>query len=305
MASTATILNNAYKAGIAIPAFNVPYLPMIKPIISAIIDFDSFAFIEVARIEWQKFECRGPAAVAEEFAKWEHSSHVRLHLDHIPVIDEDGQHVDYLSIIQDAIRFGYHSVMVDGSSLDLEGNIESSRQAVMLAHEAGIPCEAELGAIAREGSGASIPYEELFTSGLGFTNVEEAKRFVSETHCDWLSVAIGSIHGAVFGALKDGKKTEARLNIKHLDSLRKAINIPLVLHGGSGVKRDSMLAAVSHGITKINVGFEIRRAYEAALQNTGGDIQAARDAVYIRMVYLLKNYFNVVGTNPIITEGQS
>jgi len=303
MQSTAAIIGNAYRAGIVVPAFNVPYLPMVKPVVSAVVDLNSFALVEVARIEWLKFECRGPAAVMEEFTRWSAPDHVRLHLDHIPAIDEDGVTVDYMPILREAIDLGYHSVMVDGSLLDLERNIDATRRAVALAHAAGIPCEAELGAIAREGSGPQLPYEELYETGMGFTNVEDAQRFVDETGCDWLSVAVGNIHGAVSAALKERKKTEARLNLDHLDRLRQAAEIPLVLHGGSGVRRDDLLAAVKRGIAKVNVGFEIRQAYEQALGASGGDVPAARDAVYERTCYLIRDYFGVAGTSPLVAGG--
>jgi len=300
MPSTAEIVNNAYRAGIVVPAFNVPYLPMMKPVIRAAVDLDSFALIEVARIEWLKFECQGPASVMEEFSRWDGTDHVRLHLDHIPVIDEDGLKVDYLPIIREAIALGYHSVMVDGSLLDLEGNIEATREAAALAHEAGIPCEAELGAIMREGTARTMLYEELFESGAGFTDPKDASRFVRETGCDWLSVAVGNIHGAVSGVLKDKKKTEARLNLEHLDRLREATQTPLVLHGGSGVKRQDLIAAVKRGIAKVNVGFEIRQAYEHSLQESGGDVSAAQDTVYQRTFWLIRDHFGVAGSHRLL-----
>jgi fructose/tagatose bisphosphate aldolase len=180
----ADIVNNAQKAGLMIPAFNVPYLPMIKPVIRAVVDQDCFALIEVARLEWIKFEAQSPAAVMEEFVKWNEPDYVRIHLDHVPVIDEDNLEVDYLSIIREAIKLGYHSVMVDGSRLDLEGNIEATRQVVEMAHQAGIPCKAELGAVLGHEAGPLPPYEDLFESGLGFTDIQEAERFVRETGCD-------------------------------------------------------------------------------------------------------------------------
>jgi fructose/tagatose bisphosphate aldolase len=73
----------AYDNGVAILSFNAPYLPMIEPVVKAIVDQDSFAFIETARLEWIKFDAGGPKEVIEEFRKWEKPSHVRLHLDHI------------------------------------------------------------------------------------------------------------------------------------------------------------------------------------------------------------------------------
>jgi len=289
----------AWEAGTVIPAFNVPYLPMLEPVVRAVADQDSFALIETARIEWQKFECYGPAAVQEAFARSGDPEHVRLHLDHIPVIDEDGFEVDYLPIIRKAISVGYGSVMVDGSLLSLEANIAATRQVAGLAHEAGILCEAELGSIVREGAGPLLPYDELFASGAGFTKVDEAARFVAETGCDWLSVAIGNLHGAVSKAFKDKKKTQARLDLDHLARLREAANVPLVLHGGSGVRRDDVLAAIKVGIAKINVATEIRQAFEQGLKATGG-LDGAKDAVYERTTWLLKEYYGISGSRSLI-----
>ncbi len=102
MIKTGDILLKAYRAGIAVPAFNVPYLPMVEPVIRAVIDQDAFALIETARLEWIKFEAGGPEQVMVEFQKWQHPDHVRLHLDHVPVIDEDNRRVDFLAVIQDA-----------------------------------------------------------------------------------------------------------------------------------------------------------------------------------------------------------
>jgi fructose-bisphosphate aldolase class II len=286
-------VSKASQSGIVIPAFNVPYLPMVEPVVRAIIDQDSFAFIETARLEWIKFQCKSAAAVMAEFQKWEDPRFVRLHLDHVPAMDD--QHVDCIPIFQDAINLGYHSLMVDGSRLPLEENIALTRQVTELAHNAGIPCEAELGAVLGHEAGPLPPYEELYTSGKGFTDVLEAKRFARETGCDWLSVAVGNIHGAISGALKDKKKIEARLNIEHLEKLRLAAGIPLVLHGGSGVLREYLLAAIETGIAKVNVAAEIRQAYEGALRETNR-VTAAQDAVYERTAWLLRDYFKLSGS---------
>jgi fructose-bisphosphate aldolase class II len=300
MLSTSDIIRNAQRTKIALPAFNIPYLPMMQPVIRAVVDQDSFALIAVARLEWMKFEAQSPAAVMEEFRRWNRPDHVRIHLDHVPVIDEDKQQVDFLAIIQEALELGYQSVMVDGSRLSLAENIAATRQAVELAHRAGCPCEAELGAVLGHEAGPLPPYEELFASGRGFTDVQEAERFVRETGCDWLSVAIGNIHGAISGALKNQKKVEARLNLDHLERLRQATGVPLVLHGGSGVKRESVLAAVQRGIVKINIGTEIRQAYEAALRETKS-VAAAQDAVYDRTGWLIRDYFGISGNRKQLT----
>jgi fructose-bisphosphate aldolase class II len=296
------IVQNASRAGVAIPAFNIPYLPMLEPVVRAVVDQNSFALIETARLEWLKFEAGGPDAIAREFFHWQNPEHVRLHLDHVPVIDEDGRRVDYLAIIQQAIGLGYHSVMVDGSRLPLDENIAATCQVAAIAHSAGIPCEAELGAVLGHEAGPLPPYDELFASGKGFTKVDEAHRFVAETGCDWLSVAIGNIHGAVSEGYKDQKKIAARLNLEHLGRLFQATSVPLVLHGGSGIPREYVLASFQKGISKINIGTEIRQAYESILQSSG-KISAAQDAVYERTCWLIGEYFGLKNMQPLLIKG--
>ncbi len=301
MLTSAQIILNAYGAGIAIPAFNIPYLPMIQPVVRAVVDQDSFAFVETARLEWYKFEAGGPDQIMAEYRKWSRPEYTRLHLDHIPVIDEDNQQVDYLSVIQNAVELGFDSVMIDGSRLALDDNIAATRQIAELAHRAGIPCEAELGAVLGHEAGPLPSYEELFATGQGFTRVDEAERFVRETGCDWLSVAIGSVHGAVAGVQKDQKKVEARLNLEHLDKLRAVTGIPLVLHGGSGVKRDYVLAAFKKGIAKINIGAEIRQAYERTLRATD-KVDAAQEAVYQAVTDLIRDYLGNTGIRATVLK---
>jgi fructose-bisphosphate aldolase class II len=295
MSDTAQIVLKANELGLTVPAFNTPYLPIMEAVVRALVDQDCFGLIAVARPEWMKFEAKSLAAVAAEYARWGQPNHTRLHLDHIPVIDEDQQLVDYMALLREAIDLGYQSVMVDGSRLDLKGNIAATRQAVELAHAAGVPCEAELGAVMGHEAGPMPPYEELFESGKGFTDVAEAARFVQDTECDWLSVAIGNIHGAISVATRDQKKLEARLNLDHLESLHQATGIPLVLHGGSGIKQQYLLGAIKHGIAKVNIGTEIRQPYEVTLR-TAGSISAAQDAVYERTCWVVRDYLGLAGT---------
>lgn len=293
--NTNQIVWAAFKQGLVVPAFNIPYLPMMEPVIQAVIESDAFALIETARLEWVKFEAGGPEEVMQEFQRWQHPEYVGLHLDHIPVVDEDNQSVDYLNVIQNALDLGYGSVMVDGSRLSLEENITATRQVVELVHQVGVPCEAELGAVLGHEAGPLPPYDELFESGRGFTDEHDAARFVEETGCDWLSVAVGNIHGAISGVAKEKKKVEARLNLEHLETIRKATGIPLVLHGGSSVSREHLLRAISSGIAKVNIGTEIRQAYESALNETG-EIYAAKQAVFERTAWLIQDYFGIGGT---------
>jgi ketose-bisphosphate aldolase len=292
MSDTAAIVRRAFEQGLVVPAFNVPYLPMVEPVIRAIADCESVGLIETARLEWYKFEGRGLGPVKEEYDKWARPE-VRLH--HVPVIDEDDKRVDYRSIIEEALSLGYESVMVDGSRLSLDENIEVTREVADLAHRDGVPCEAELGAVLGHEAGPPPPYEDMFASGRGFTDVDDARRFVEESGCDWLSVAVGNIHGAISGALRDQKKVEARLNLEHLDALREATNVPLVLHGGSGVQREYVLEGVKRGIAKVNIGTEIRQAYEQAWREADS-IDAGREATYERTCWVIRDYFGIAGT---------
>jgi len=294
MKGTADIIHAARAAGLGLPAFNIAYLPMTEPVIRAVADQDSFALLEVSRIDWMKFGAKSPRAVMEEFRRRASPSHVRIHLDHVPVIDEDGKRVDYRAVIEEALSLGYESVMVDASRLPVEENIRVTAEVADLSHRAGVPCESELGAVLGHEAGPLPPYEELFSTGKGFTRLDEAARFVKESGCDWLSVAVGNIHGAVSEATKNQKKIQARLALDRLAKLWECTRVPLVLHGGSGIRQEDVLAAMGMGIAKINVGTEIRQAYEQALKDRGS-VTAAQDALYDRTVVLVRDWFRLSG----------
>jgi ketose-bisphosphate aldolase len=273
----------ARKKETVIPAFNIPYIPMVEPVAQAVKDENSIAIIHVARVEWEKFSAGSLEAVAEEYRKFEKPGHTLLGLDHVPVIDEDLKRVDYIPIVKRAIDAGYQSVMIDGSRLDLEENIAATAEVAGLAHKHGLACEGELGAVMGHESGPAKPYEEIFKTRLGFTDPEEAKRFGRDSRCDWLSVAVGNIHGAVAEATRHQKKPEARLDVEHIAVLYRATGIPLVLHGGSGIQLEYIRRGIKAGIAKINVGTEIRQAYEKGLEESGGDVQKAQERVYRRV----------------------
>ena len=279
------------------PAFGIPYLPMMEPVVAALRDCGAFGLVQVARLEWTKFEAKSLAAVRDEYRRVGDERFTRLHLDHVPVIDEDNRRVDFERDIREAIELGYQSVMVDGSRLPLEENIAATRSIVSAAHEAGIPVEAELGAVLGHEEGPMPPYDELFATGKGFTDPDEAKRFVDETGVDWLSVAIGNIHGAISPARKSLKKIEARLNIEHLDRIADATHVPLVLHGGTGIPKAYVLEAVRHGIAKVNVATAIRQAYKPA---AGESVEKGQTAVYEAMLQTIREDFEIEGCAAVV-----
>jgi ketose-bisphosphate aldolase len=295
--STSAIISNAWRNGIVIPGFNIPYLPMMEPVIRALHDTDTFGLIMVARLEWIKFKSGSMKAIRDEYEKLKDKNYTRLHLDHVPVIDEDNLFTDFKAIITEAINLGFESVMIDGSRLPLEENIEKTRTIAELAHNTGVPVEAELGAVMGHESGPLPPYEELFTSGKGFTSPDEARRFVTQTGTDWLSVAIGNIHGAISAATRSAKKVEARLSIPHLKKINEAVNIPLVLHGGTGIAKEYMMESFKHGIAKINIATAIRQPYEKLMNDS---VKEAQDAVYNEMLDIIHNQLEIAGSADVL-----
>jgi ketose-bisphosphate aldolase len=266
---------------------------MMDPVVRALRDTKCFGLVTVARLEWLKFEAGSPQAVYEEYQRIRDGSCVGLHLDHVPIIDEDNLRVDYRAIILDAIRLGYESVMVDGSRLPLEENIRATKEIVEIAHAAGIPVEGELGAVLGHEAGPLPPYEELWATGKGFTDPEEAKRFVAETGVDWLSVAVGNVHGAISGEARYAEKIKARLNIEHLKRLSETVNLPLVLHGGTGIKKEYVLAGIQHGIAKINIATAIRQPYEKMRPVS---VSKAQEAVYAAAVRIITEDLEIEGS---------
>ena len=286
------MMESAYDRRVLVPAFNIAYLPMMRPVVATLEKLRTFGLVEVARPDVERFGAQSFEAVAIAYHAEADAEFVGLHMDHIPVIDEEGRRVEWELLIERGLELGFESVMVDGSRLALEENIAVTRKAVSMGHPRAA-VEAELGAVLGHEPGPLPPYEELFQSRKGFTDPDEARRFVEETGVDWLSVAIGNIHGAISGAAKDKSKVAARLHIEHLRTLADVTGVPLVLHGGSGIRRESVLEGIRNGIAKINIGTVIRQAYESALD--GGE-PAAQDAVAAKVEELIADVYGIAGS---------
>ena len=294
------MMQRACERRILVPAFNIAYLPMMRPVVRTLERLGTFGLVEVARPDVERFGAESFEAVATAYGDEANPEFVGLHLDHIPVIDEAGLDVDWEPLIEEALELGYESVMLDGSRLPLDENITAAKRVVQMAHpQAAV--EAELGAVLGHEAGPLPPYEELFRTRKGFTDPDEARLFVKETGVDWLSVAVGSVHGAITGAAKDKAKVAARLHIEHLRRIAKVTDVPLVLHGGSGIRKDSVLEGIRNGITKINIGTQIRQAYEKALAAGKGE-RAAQDAVGARVEELITEVYDIAGSCERLTS---
>lgn len=163
-----------------------------------------------------------------------------LHLDHAGSFD----------LVARCLDAGFDSVMIDYSEHSFEKNVEITGSVVRLAEGYGANVEAELGYVAKLGQSKEK---------LGFTEPSEAKRFVEETGVHALAVAIGSAHGFY--------KEEPKLDLVLLRQIKEATNIPLVLHGGSGIPAETLIESIRLGICKINLATEIKDVFMRSLKH--------------------------------------
>ena len=188
-----------------------------------------------------------------------------------------------------AIHCGYSSVMVDASSYDFEENIRRVSAVVALAHAKGISVEAELGHVGvaanADGQNADL-----------YTNVDQAEEFVNRTQCDCLAVAIGTAHGSY------PKNMIPKLDFERVTELKNRLNIPLVLHGGSGAGEENIRKAVACGINKINVCTDLmNHAKDSMIKvlQEQPDIQYMEwhEAAEEAMKDFIKDYMRMIGSS--------
>jgi len=169
---------------------------------------------------------------------------VCLHLDHA---------TDH-ALIKEAIREGFTSVMIDASAKDYETNIAESKAIVEFARIYSCSVEAELGKVG--GKEENIVVDD---ASAAFTDPADVPHFVAETGIDALAVAIGTVHGFY--------KSEPKLDFDRLGEIVKITDCPLVLHGGSGVPPEDFKKCVRMGMSKINVGTELKATFSTAVRH--------------------------------------
>lgn len=183
----------------------------------------------------------------------------------VPVITH-WDHGRSMEIVQNAYNHGMNSVMRDASAFDFEENIRLTKEVVDYFHPLGIPVEAELGHVGNE-----TIYEEALAH-YQYTDPAQAAEFVERTGCDSLAVAIGNQHGVY--------TSEPQLNFEVIEKVREAVNVPLVLHGASGIGDDDIRKAISLGIAKINIHTELcQAAMDAIRENVNEPFLAVERAV--------------------------
>ena len=164
-------------------------------------------------------------------------------------------HAKDLGVINQCLDAGYRSVMYDGSDLLFENNVAETKKIVDIAHKYGALVEAEIGVVGRGEEGREVVRQKL-------TSVDEAVNFVKLTDVDSLAVSIGNIHGAPEGE---------SIDIELLKKINEAVDIPLVLHGASGLKPSLIKEAIKNGIRKINIDTQIRQAFKIGIQESIDD----------------------------------
>ncbi|MEF2292871.1 MULTISPECIES: class II fructose-1,6-bisphosphate aldolase [Virgibacillus] len=167
---------------------------------------------------------------------------VVLHLDH-------GQSVERCF---EAIDAGYSSVMYDGSHFPVAENIKNTKQVVDYAHVNGVSVEAEIGTVGG--------YEDGLIGNICYANLRECVELVEKTRVDALAAALGSVHGKYVG--------EPKLGFKQMAEISKEVEIPLVLHGASGIPLDQLQKSIRLGHAKININTEMNIAWREALQQS-------------------------------------
>jgi ketose-bisphosphate aldolase len=151
-----------------------------------------------------------------------------------------------------AVDLGYTDVMIDGSKLPLEENTELACRVVELGHAAGVGVEAELGIV-----GSGRDYESFGAKGEGLTDPAQAAQFAEQTGCDILAVAVGTAHGEYSGT--------PRVHLDRLAAIRAATDVPLAVHGGSGLSDEQFVSLVKGGVSKVNIGTDLRLAAKDAM----------------------------------------
>ena len=241
LVTTKTMLNDARKNTYAVAAFNCENMEMIQAVIAAAEEMKAPVIIQTtpSTVRYASVElfAANVAAGAKRAAV-----PVALHLDH----------GDSHDLVKDALHAGYTSIMIDGSAFPLEENISFTKKAVELCAKAAIPVEGELGHVGGK-------EDDTVSNGSGYTDPMEAVRFVEETAVSSLAVGVGTAHGVY--------AVKPILNVELISVLKDKIEVPLVLHGSSGLEDDVIKDCIARGICKVNIATDLRIAYTQAVRD--------------------------------------
>jgi tagatose 1,6-diphosphate aldolase GatY/KbaY len=242
LTSTQELLETARRNAYAIGGFNVYNLEGIKAVINAAEANYSPALLQLhpSALKYGKSPLLALCLEAARTA----SIPIAVHLDH-STSEAD---------IQMALQAGVRSIMADGSPMAYEQNLEFTQHMTDLSHRHNAVVEAEIGRISGTEDGLTIAEKEA-----KMTDPQQALEFVRQTQVDSLAVTIGNVHGEY--------KSPPRLDFARLEQIRNLIDIPLVLHGASGLPESMVSQSIQLGVCKFNVNTEVRQAYMQALKD--------------------------------------
>lgn len=236
------MVNEAFKNGYAIGAFNAENMEMVEAIVETAEELNAPVIVQTTsgtlNTTSPEMFYHMVKSIAEKV-----DVPVAIHLDH----------GDSFERVAHCLRAGYTSVMIDASKKSFAENVALTNEVVALAHAMRIPVEAELGIVGGKEDGNHAEKE-------AFTDPEEALEFVKKTNIDFLAIGIGNSHGFY--------KAEPRLRFDILEAVRlKTDNLPLVLHGTSGIPDEDVSKAVKMGIAKVNYATELRFVFTQAIKD--------------------------------------
>jgi fructose-bisphosphate aldolase class II len=223
------MLNHAYQNGYAVGAFDLVSMDFLEGIMLAAERCQSPVILSLAEshFDYFDFELIMPAV---EAAARRASVPVAIHLDHGASLD---------SAVK-AINLGCNGVMVDASHSPLDENIRITSEIVSMAKGCGVPVEGELGYV----PGVEGEDAERHPGEVAYTTVAEASEYVTQTGVDFLAVSIGTVHGRMQG--------EPKLDMQRLADINQALQMPLVIHGGTGLSEAQFRELIENGVAKIN-----------------------------------------------------
>ncbi|WP_418964991.1 tagatose bisphosphate family class II aldolase [Cetobacterium sp.] len=242
LVSTNQMLLDAQKGGYAVPAFNIHNLETIQVVVETANELKS-PVILAATPSTVKYAGIDYLINMIETASEKYDIPIAFHLDH---------HEDVESI-KKAILLGCKSVMIDASHHPFEENVKIVKEVVDFAHRYDVSVEAELGKLV--GQEDDLVVDESESS---YTDPKLAKEFVERTGVNSLAVAIGTAHGLY--------KNEPKLDYERLKEIKKVVDIPLVLHGASGVPFNSVRETIKDGICKVNIATELKMPFAESLK---------------------------------------
>ena len=237
LVTSKALLERAYRDHFAVGAFNANNMEQVQAIIEAAEEERAPVILQVSQGAIRYCGLAFAAGLVK-IAAAEANVPVVLHLDHGTDFEQNVR----------CLHAGFTSLMFDGSKLPFDQNVAITRRIVEIAHPCSIPVEAELGKVLQSKDGVTQADVEH-----AMTDPAEARRFVDLSGCDSLAVAVGSVHAM--------RAKEAALDIARVEAIRKQVTIPLVLHGSSGVTEESIVAAIEHGVAKMNVATYLNEAF--------------------------------------------